>query len=227
MKGDRVVLPRDAPDAIRGAIWERPSHQHAEALLTEIGDVARTIGQRIARARCWIALEVYEPAWNELSEIERRLPPGRLRARVRADLVILSYYLARDIDDAMQSAIEGEAESDPAVFADLHLGLALRATGRNELHEALKHLYLGLDVAKLAQKQRPRDVLALLRVQAHVLAQAACYRDALLAADLALSTSRAIGDDWEVGRRSIRGALCSCVRDAPAKRSRSSTVLSR
>ncbi len=192
--------------AIRGrdtrrAIWERVGRQEAERLALVIGEHPRSIEERIARARAWTVLELYEPAWNELRILERTIPPGHLRARIRADVLILSYYLAHHVDEAdIVRAVETEAESDRRVLADLHLGLALRAAARNDLHEAERQVYFGLDLARLAQQQPSRELLPLLRVQAHVLAQAACYRDALRASELALTASRSISDTWETGR---------------------------
>lgn len=186
---------------VRGAIWTRVGWHDAERLALEIGERPRSIEERLARARCWAILELYEPAWSELSTLEREVPASRLRARIRADLLILSYYLARQLDEAaFANAVEAEAESERGTLADLHLGLALRATARNDLHEAIRQVHFGLDIAKLAQEQQPRELLPLLRVQAHVLAQAACYQDAVRAAELALALSRPIGDTWEFGR---------------------------
>lgn len=187
---------------VQRALWGRVGRKDAERAAAAIGEHARSIEERMARARSWIVLELYEPAWNELTIIERGVPPGRLRARIRADILILSYYLARQIDEAaLARSAEAEAESDRGVLADLHLGLALRATARNDLHEAIRQVYFGLDVAGLAHDERqPREILPLLRVQAHVLAQAACYRDAAQASERALALAQQIGDAWEIGR---------------------------
>lgn len=109
--------------------------------------------------------------------------------------------MARQIDEiALGEAIEREAGGDLRVLTDLHLGLSLRATARNDLHEALREVHLGLDLAEGQHQRGARDRLALLRVKAHLLAQAASYREALQASELAVTLSRPLDDAWELGR---------------------------
>lgn len=186
---------------IHCALWGRLARQEAEGLSRVIGDRPHSIEERIVRARCWLVLELYEPAWNELALIESELPPGRIRARVRTDILILSYYLARQIDEVRSAkAIDAEAGGELRVLTDLHLGLSLRATARNDLHEALRQVHVGLDLARGEKQRSARDRLALLRVKAHLLAQAASYREALQASELAVTLSRPLDDAWELGR---------------------------
>lgn len=187
-------------DQVRRATWGRLSREHAELLAREIGGHPRSVEERVARARAWMVMEVYEPAWNELKVLEAATPKGRLRARILTDLLLLSYYLARDVDETEASAtIETEAGGEPTVLADLHLGLANRAIARNDAHAALRHLYVGMDLAKLNQEDA-RGLLALLRVRAHVLAQAGCYREAQKTAEEAMAIAEPLDDDWEIGR---------------------------
>lgn len=171
-------------------------------MVVALGDRPRTLEQRLARARSWLALELFEPAWGELSSLDQVVGSGSpLRARIRADLLIASYYLARDIDETSFSfSIQEEAGPDAAVIADMHLALAMRATARNDLHAALKELYFAFDAAKLLRGISPRTILAVTRVHAHVLAQAACYADAERASAKAVALAESLRDPWEIVR---------------------------
>lgn len=191
----------DAMIPAERGVRERLSRDEAQSLISEFGENASTIPERVARARSWLVLELFELAWNELTSVERIVPAGRLRARVRADLFILSYYLARAVDEQRWAeAIEAEAETEPAILADLHLGLALRSAARNDLHQALRHVHFGLDLAGTMKERHPRESLPLLRTKAHLLAQAACYRDALATCEAAAARALALSDPWETGR---------------------------
>lgn len=178
------------------------SHTEAERLLNKLTAIPRaTLAERLLRARCRRTLEMFEPAWSEFEALEAKLPRGPLRARARIELMTLSYYLDRPVDEAsLSAAIQQESGDAPGMIAEMHLACSLRATARNDLHAATRELHFALDALRALPPSEGRSRLSvrLDRHAAHVFAQAGMHREASAAATAALTRSSELGDIWEI-----------------------------
>lgn len=186
--------------AERPAVIAPLSRPDAERLLPRFASGRLSLEDRILRARSLRAIEAFDVAWNELLALRDKVKEPLLLARVEQDLLHLAYYVNASLDlEAIYRSALRHAGGDALLVAEIELAWSVHQIVANDATAALRAAQAAQDALRAVRSGRDRD-LVLVRVQrhlAHVLAQAAEYRDARASADGALAGARKLRDDWE------------------------------
>lgn len=187
--------------AERPAVLAPLSRPEAERLLPRYSSARLSLEDRILRARCLRAMETFDVAWGELLGLKDKVREPLLLARVEGDLLHLAYYTGAKVDArALYESGLRHAAGDALLVAEIELAWSVHRIVANDATAALQSAHRAQDALRAVAPSHGRDLvhLRLQRHLAHVLAQAAEYRDARAAAEAALAGARKLRDDWEV-----------------------------